>query len=80
MVVDYEKPMFEIYRDILAHTHKSENRQGQISAMSLLLPRFSQLVQRSLGGPFPTCTIPKDTGVRDKAGTGDLIFRVVGFI
>jgi hypothetical protein len=48
VIIDYMRPMFKVYEDVLRHTYNSNNG----CAMKLLLPRFSQLLQRSLGGPF----------------------------
>jgi hypothetical protein len=77
IIVDYMKPMFEVYGDVLEHTYKSDSG----SAMKLSLPRFSQLLQRSLEGPFP---YSKNTVDRkhDKATSRihNSIFRAVGFI
>jgi hypothetical protein len=61
--VDYSKSMFELFWDVVWFTHKEAEgganpmlREGELMGLSLLdeaeLIRFSQLMQRSLGGPF----------------------------
>lgn len=79
--VDYSMPMFKVYQDVLKHTYASESRSVDVCTMILGLPRFSQLLQRSLGGPFPNETMIEEyhsAQLADNAGTS--MFKVVGFI
>ena len=50
VAVDYSKSLFELYVDILTHYRTS---QGSETSGNADLTRFSQLLQRSLSGPFP---------------------------
>jgi hypothetical protein len=52
MQVDYSKSMFELFWDVVWHTYKQ--REGRVIQKfhRKELIRFSQLMQRSLGGPF----------------------------
>lgn len=52
--VNYSKSMFELFWDVVQYTYKQEDgkSRGNTEETHLELVRFSQLMQRSLGGPF----------------------------
>jgi hypothetical protein len=51
--VDYSKSMFELFWDVVWLTYKQEPGSETPMLHAVELIRFSQLMQRSLGGPFP---------------------------
>jgi hypothetical protein len=52
IVVDYSKSMFKLYEDVMAHYLASQGSIDSEYSKSTDLARFSQLLQRSLSGPF----------------------------
>jgi hypothetical protein len=69
IAVDYSKPMFDLYENVIMHHSGSQKGAESEGGNSVELVRFSQLLQRSLSGPFPTNGLP-----------GRSVFKIQGYI
>ncbi|KAL3426540.1 HET domain-containing protein [Phlyctema vagabunda] len=75
--IDYSKPLFELYTDTLSIVLKGAAGRD-VADYQFNLPRFSQLFQRSLGGPFlPYTTTRAKLGLQNISAEGSL-FPFIG--
>jgi len=76
--VDYSKSMFEIFVDVMMHHELSQDNE---KSMRINLVGFSQLVQRSLAGPFSTMvTLQTDAPDLINNNASMRKFKIWGFL
>jgi hypothetical protein len=73
--IDYSRSLFEVYGDTIKFVYSTDHCKQEVPAARLC--RFSQLLQRSLGGPLET---NRTQNVRASDPDTESIFQVTGFV